>query len=65
MRVMLPREVKEKIEAAMCLIYEFGENRDDVFDNLNTSVAHLIDASNESDYLEYREECESNYVAGL
>jgi len=58
---MLPQEVKEKIEAAMTLIYECGENRDDVIDNLNAQVSHLIDESNESDYLEYRFECEARY----
>jgi hypothetical protein len=58
---MLPQEVKDKIESAMTLIYECGENRDDVIDNLNSQVSHLIDASNESDYLEYRFECEARY----
>lgn len=42
----------------MCLIYECGENRDDVLDNLNDSAAHLINNENEADYLEYRFESE-------
>lgn len=56
---MLPQEVKEKIDAAMTLIYLYGENRDDVLDNLNAQVSHLIDARNEADFLEYRFEAES------
>jgi hypothetical protein len=58
---MLPREVKEKVEAAMAMIYECGENRDDVIDNLNAQVASLIDETNESDYLEYRFDLEARY----
>ena len=60
---MLPQEVKEKIDAAMTLIYLYGENRDDVLDNLNAQVLHLIDERNEADFLEYRFEAESLHTA--
>lgn len=58
---MLSEEIKDAVGSAFSLIYEFGENRDDVLDNLNSKVNHLLNKDNVSDFFDYRAEVEARY----
>ncbi len=41
----LSQDLKEFIDGQLCLIYECGENRDDVHDNINAKTVGMDDAT--------------------
>ena len=57
----LNQELKDFIDGQLCLIYECGENRDDICDNINEK-ARGLDESTRNAFYDYRDERESVYV---
>ena len=53
----LSQDLKEFIDGQLCLIYECGENRDDVCDNINAKAAGLDEKTFDAFY-DYRDEKE-------
>lgn len=49
----LSQDLKEWIDGQLCLIYECGQNRDDVHDNINSKTAGMDDATCQAFY-DYR-----------
>jgi len=59
----LSQELKEFIGGQLCLIYECGENRDDVFDNI-CDRARSLDEKTYDLFHDYCGQAELKYMAG-
>ena len=59
--VELSQDLKEFIDGQLCLVYECGENRDDVCDNMNAKACGL-DAATRQAFYDYRDEQEAAYT---
>ena len=60
--IELSQELKEFIGGQLCLIYECGENRDDVFDNI-CDRARNLDAKTYDLFHDYCGQAELKYIA--
>ena len=58
----LSQELKQFIDGQLCLIYECGENRDDVHDNIAAKTIGMDDDTYQLFY-DYRDAKESSYLA--
>ena len=58
----LSQDLKEFIDGQLCLIYECGENRDDVHDNIAAKTVGMDDATRQLFY-DYRDRKESLYLS--
>ena len=58
----LSQDLKDFIDGQLCLIYECGENRDDVCDNINAKAKGMSDETFQAFY-DYRDAKESRYLA--
>ena len=58
----LAADLKSFIDGQLCLIYECGENRDDVFDNINARTVGMNDDCRQAFY-DYRDTQEACYLA--
>ena len=58
----LSQDLKEFIDGQLCLIYECGENRDDVHDNIAAKTVGMDDDTRQLFY-DYRDRKESLYLS--
>ena len=58
----LSQDLKEFIDGQLCLIYECGENRDDVHDNIAAKTVGMDDDTYQLFY-DYRDKKESLYLS--
>jgi hypothetical protein len=55
-------DLKRFIDGQLCLIYECGENRDDICDNINAKTVEMDDDCRQAFY-DYRDAQEARYLA--
>ena len=60
--IELSQDLKGFIDGQLCLIYECGENRDDVCDNINAKTTGMSDETIQAFY-DYRDAKEARYLA--